>query len=103
MREDLNTNTDATRPQENTQPKPQPKPQEQRPATVTYYALQICASRVQLDPNDPKLKGVPCECRKVGDLYKYYAIVTPNRSKALRKQQELQTLFPDCWITKFEK
>ena len=103
VREDLNTNTDATRPQENTQPKPQPKPQEQRPATVTYYALQICASRVQLDPNDPKLKGVPCECKKVGDLYKYYAIVSPNRSKVLRKQQELQPLFPDCWITKFEK
>ena len=107
VRADINNpSTDVTQPQETAQPKPQPqqpKPQEQRPATVTYYALQICASRVQLEPNDPKLKGVPCECKKVGDLYKYYAIVSPNRSKVLRKQQELQTLFPDCWITKFEK
>ena len=53
------------------------KPLENAPQKqpVTYYALQICASRILLNTDDPKLKGLPCEYRKVGDWYKYYAIV----------------------------
>ena len=70
---------------------------------VTYYALQICASRTLLDPSDPKLKGLTCEYRKVGDWYKYYAIVDTDRNKVVEKQKEIKKLFPDCWITKFEK
>ena len=70
---------------------------------TTYYALQICASRTLLDPSDPKLKGIPCEYRKVGDWYKYYAIIDTDRAKVAAKQQEIKSLFPDCWITKFEK
>ena len=70
---------------------------------MTYYALQVCASRTELAPNDPKLKGLPCECRKVGDWYKYYAIIDTDRSKVVEKQKEVKKLFPDCWITKFEK
>lgn len=69
----------------------------------TWYGLQICASRTELAANDPKLKGVQCECRKIGDWYKYYAIVDTDRSKVAEKQKELKKLFPDCWITKFEK
>ena len=69
----------------------------------TYYALQICASRTLLDSADPKLKGVSCEYRKVGDWYKYYAIVDTDRNKVVEKQKEIKSLFPDCWITKFEK
>lgn len=69
---------------------------------ATYYALQICAARAPLDPSDPKLKGVPCECRKVGDWYKYYAIIDTDRDKVAQKQNEIKKLFPDCWITKFE-
>lgn len=70
---------------------------------VTYYALQICASRLLLSTDDPKLKGLPCEYRKVGDWYKYYAIVDTDRNKVVEKQKEIKTLFPDCWITKFEQ
>ena len=70
---------------------------------TTYYALQICASRTVLEPNDPKLKGLVCEYRKVGDWYKYYAIIDTDRSKVVAKQKEIKDLFPDCWITKFEK
>lgn len=70
---------------------------------TTYYALQICASRTPLDPSDPKLKGVPCEYRQVGDWYKYYAIIDTDRNKVVEKQQEIKKIFPDCWITKFEK
>ena len=69
----------------------------------TYYALQISASRAPLDASDPKLKGVVCESRKVGDWYKYYAIIDTDREKVVAKQKELQPLFPDCWITKFEQ
>ena len=70
---------------------------------VTYYALQICASRTLLDPADPKLKGIACEYRKVGEWYKYYAIIDTDRNKVVEKQKEIKTIFPDCWITKFEK
>ena len=70
---------------------------------VTYFALQVCASRTPLEPNDPKLKGQACECRQVGDWYKYYAIIDTDRAKVAEKQKEIKKLFPDCWITKFEK
>ena len=69
---------------------------------ITYYGLQICASRAPLDASDPKLKGVACQCRKVGDWYKYYAIIDTDRSKVAEKQKEIKKLFPDCWISKFE-
>ena len=68
---------------------------------VTYYGVQICASRNPLNPNDPKLKGVVCECRKVGDWYKYYAIIDTDRAKVGEKQKELKKLFPDCWVSKW--
>ena len=70
---------------------------------TTYYALQVCASRTELAPDDPKLKGLVCEHRKVGDWYKYYAIIDTDRNKVVEKQKEIKKLFPDCWITKFEK
>ena len=75
-------------------PAPSDKPQ-------TYYALQISASRTPLDASDPKLKGVVCESRKVGDWYKYYAIIDTDRDKVVAKQKEIKELFPDCWITKW--
>lgn len=78
------------------------KPDRQDRQTI-WYALQICASRTPLEPSDPKLKGVPCECRKVNDWYKYYAIIDTDRSKVADKQKELKKIFPDCWITKFEQ
>lgn len=70
---------------------------------VTYYALQVCASRAPLDASDPKLKGVACESRKIGDWYKYYAIINTDRNKVVEKQQELKKIFPDCWITKWSE
>ena len=76
---------------------------EQTAEGTICYALQICASRTLLDAADPKLKGVPCEYRKVGDWYKYYAIIDTDRNKVVEKQKEIKSLFPDCWITKFEK
>ena len=84
-------------------PEPMPEPTltpKQEPAI--YYALQICAARTPLEPSDPKLKGLACQCRKVGDWYKYYAIIDTDRSKVVEKQKEIKKLFPDCWITKFE-
>ena len=85
---------------------PKSKAESQEPKTkskepVTYYGVQICASRNPLDTNDPKLKGVICECRKVGDWYKYYAIIDTDRAKVGEKQKELKKLFPDCWVSKW--
>ena len=73
------------------------------PDTIPYYGLQVCASRTPLAPNDPKLHGIPCESRQIGEWYKYFAIIDPDRSKVAAKQQELKSLFPDCWIVKLDK
>ena len=78
-----------------------PSTQEASTSPQTYYALQVSASRAPLDASDPQLKGVACESRKVGDWYKYYAIIDTDREKVAAKQQELKQLFPDCWITKW--
>ena len=109
-KETLENQTGETQSTENrVEPKSEEKPsqvlftQESAAEPITYYALQICASRTLLDASDPKLKGIPCEYRKVGDWYKYYAIVDTDRDKVVEKQKEIKSLFPDCWITKFER
>jgi len=70
---------------------------------VTCYGLQICASKAPLSADDPKLKGQACECRKIGEWYKYFAYVDTDRTKVAEKQKEIKKIFPDCWIVKFEK
>ena len=69
----------------------------------TYYAVQICASKTPLAPNDPKLKGQTCEFIQVGEWYKYYTAADTDRTKVQAAQKELKSLFPDCWIIKVEK
>ena len=82
--------------------KPAPKAEPQEPKT-TYYAVQVCAAKILLEPNDPKLKGQPCEYIQNGDWYKYYTAADTDRAKVAKAQKELKRLFPDCWIIKFEK
>jgi len=62
------------------------------------YAVQICASRTELAPSDPKLKGQPCGSIQTGEWYKYYVGPYDSKEAAQRKQKELKTLFPDCWV-----
>ena len=66
------------------------------------YAIQICASKTPLQPNDPQLKGQVCECMKVGDWYKYYTAADPDRAKVMEARKKLLSLFPDCWIIKVD-
>jgi N-acetylmuramoyl-L-alanine amidase len=68
-----------------------------------YFALQICASKTPLAPNDPKLKGQPCECLQLNGWYKYYTAADPDRAKVMEARKQLLALFPDCWIIKIEK
>ena len=67
---------------------------------MTMYAIQICASKTPLKPNDPQLKGQVCECMKVGEWYKYYTAADPDRAKVMEARKKLLSLFPDCWIIK---
>ena len=69
----------------------------------TIYAIQICASKTPLKPNDPQLKGQVCECMKVGEWYKYYTAADPDRAKVMEARKKLLSLFPDCWIIKVER
>ena len=85
-----------------------PTTNDQRPSTndqrpTTLYAIQICASKSPLQPNDPQLKGQVCECMKVGDWYKYYTATDPDRAKVKEARKKLLSLFPDCWIIKVER
>ena len=70
---------------------------------MTMYAIQICASKTPLKPNDPQLKGQVCECMKVGEWYKYYTAADPDRAKVMEARKKLLSLFPDCWIIKVER
>lgn len=81
---------------------------DQRPTTndhrpTTMFAIQICASKTPLKPNDPQLKGQVCECMKVGEWYKYYTAADPDRAKVMEARKKLLSLFPDCWIIKVER
>ncbi len=90
--------TNDQRPTTNDQ---RPSTNDQRPSTL--YAIQICASKSPLQPNDPQLKGQVCECMKVGEWYKYYTAADPDRAKVKEARKKLLSLFPDCWIIKVEK
>ena len=86
----------------------QPTPSDYRPTTndhgpTTMYAIQICASKTPLKPNDPQLKGQVCESMKVGEWYKYYTAADPDRAKVMEARKKLLSLFPDCWIIKVDK
>ncbi|MBR0194866.1 MAG: N-acetylmuramoyl-L-alanine amidase [Paludibacteraceae bacterium] len=72
-------------------------------APVTLFAIQLCASKAPLAPNDPKLKGEPCECIQVNGWYKYYTAANPDRAKVMEARKRLLPLFPDCWVIKIEK
>ena len=81
--------------------------QSQGDASVTprqlYYAVQICASRMPLDPSDSRLKGLEYDTIQVGEWIKYYTAADPDKKKVSSSQQQLTPRFPDCWIIKFEK
>jgi len=86
------------------QQQPETKPAEEvsapvpTPATQTLYGVQVCASRTALEPSDPKLKGQKCSCLQIGNWYKYYVGPFPTKEDAQNKQNELKSLFPDCWV-----
>ena len=74
-----------------------------KPTPKTYYAVQVCASKSPLEPNDPKLKGQPCDCILAGEWYKYYTAADTDRTKVAEEAKKLKALFPDCWIITFDK
>ena len=78
-------------PLNDTPKKPQKAPKE-------MYAVQICASRTLLEPNDPKLQGQKCNYMKVGEWYKYYTAADTDRKKVEAARKKLLNRFPDCWI-----
>lgn len=95
----------AVSPVEETKPvekEPEPVPEETAPK-VTYYAIQICASRAPLKADDARLKGQKAEMVQIGDWYKYYVAADTERAKVAEQLPELKKIFPDCWIIKFEK
>ena len=72
-------------------------------AKATYYAIQICAAKVPLNADDPKLKGYRCEYIRVGEWYKYYVAADTDRAKVTAQLAEYKRDFPDCWIIQFER
>ena len=72
-------------------------------AKATYYAVQICASKVPLAANDERLKGQVCDTIHAGEWIKYYTATDTDRAKVAEALPKLRELFPDCWIIKFIK
>ena len=70
---------------------------------VTYYAIQICASKTPLSPTDERLKGQECDTIHAGEWIKYYTAANTDRAKTAEVLAQIKTLFPDCWIIKFTK
>ena len=70
---------------------------------VTYYAIQICASKTPLAPTDERLKGQVCDTIHAGEWIKYYTAANTDRAKTAEVLPQIKTLFPDCWIIKFTK
>ena len=73
------------------------------PEPVTYYAIQICASKTPLLPTDERLKGQTCDTIHAGEWIKYYTAANTDRAKTAEALPHMKTLFPDCWIIKFTK
>lgn len=73
------------------------------PEPVTYYAIQICASKTPLLPTDERLKGQECDTIHAGEWIKYYTAANTDRAKTAEALPQMKTLFPDCWIIKFTK
>ena len=98
-------------PKAETQPKVEPQKEtpvpeinvEPAPEPVTYYAVQLCASKTPLAADDARLKGQICEFIKAGEWYKYYTAASTDKAEVQEKQKELKPLFPDCWIITFSK
>ena len=80
-----------------------PQPTANANAKVTYYAVQICASKVPLAANDERLKGQVCDTIHAGEWIKYYTATDTARAKVAEALPKLRELFPDCWIIKFIK
>ncbi|MBQ2608523.1 MAG: N-acetylmuramoyl-L-alanine amidase [Paludibacteraceae bacterium] len=68
-----------------------------------YYGVQVCASRTQLADTDPRLKGQKCLFFQANGWYKYYIGPFASEKEAQRRQAELKSLFPDCWVVKIPK
>lgn len=100
---DQRPTTNDQQPTTNDSPRLDHRPTTNDHRPTTLYAIQICASKSPLKPNDPQLKGQVCECMKVGEWYKYYTAADPDRAKVVEARKKLLSLFPDCWIIKVDK
>ena len=69
----------------------------------TWYAVQICASKLPLAANDPKLKNQACDTIHAGEWIKYYTAANTDRDEVAKQLPALKALFPDCWIISFKK
>ncbi len=74
--------------------------QQEEQKTWPYYGVQVCASRTQLEDNDPRFKGQKCKYFLANGWYKYYIGEYTSEKDAQWRQAELKALFPDCWVVK---
>ena len=93
--------TQPTQTTETTQTTQTTEPAQTTP--TTYYAIQICASKTPLAPNDARLHGQVCDTVHAGEWIKYFTAPDPDRAVVAQKLPELKKLFPDCWIIKVVK
>lgn len=83
--------------------KQEEKPVEKPAPKVTYYAIQLCASKTPLAPDDARLKGLPCDTIHAGEWIKYYTAKDTDKKKVKAQLPEMKKLVPECWIINFER
>lgn len=66
--------------------------------SAPLYAIQVLASRVPVAANDSRLHGLQCKCLQLDGWYKYYYAESANREEVVKAREQIQSLFPDCWI-----
>lgn len=69
----------------------------------SYFTIQVLAVTKILKSDNPELKGVKCEYRKIDNFYKYSTGVYSTREEAVKALPEIKKLFPGAFIVKIEK
>lgn len=74
--------------------------QKTQDSEVSYH-IQLCAGTVKASSRNPRYKGLPIQCKKVGSVYKYLYGTYSTYAEARKGLKETQVKVPDAYIVAF--
>lgn len=69
--------------------------------SVVVYHIQLCAGTVKASSRNPRYKGFPIQCRKVGSVYKYLYGSYATYAEARKGLKDVQAKVPGAYIIAF--